>query len=271
MAKDLIPAQRRQKIIEYLRLHQIARSSFLSEMLNISEATIRRDLTWLEQHGILERTHGGAILTQRLQTEAIYNSSEQAHPAEKQWIARAAAEQVRNGDTIFLNNGTTTTQVMLQIQERSDLEQITVITNNVSAVIAARNANFEIVLTGGSFRPLSNSLVGRFAAGTLKQIYASKTILGVDGISLKYGCTSPISDEAEVMRLFVEQSCGPIIVVADHSKWGVVSHYQTVTIDQIDMLITDPGLPTESRKILEEQGINVVIASAESPPADRQE
>ena len=259
----MIPAQRRRQIVEYLELHQVARSSLLCEMLNTSEATTRRDLAWLEKHGVLERTHGGAILTQRMQTEAIYNSSAQAHPTEKRWIAQAAASMVENGDTIFLNNGTTTTQVMLQIQNRSDLEELTIITNNVTAAFSARQGKFEIVLTGGSFRPRSNSLVGRFATHVLEQIFASKTILGVDGISIKYGCTSPISDEAEIVRLMVEQSCGPIIIVADHSKWGVVSHYETATIKQIDGLITDPGLPIDSQKALQELDVEVTIASSE--------
>jgi DeoR/GlpR family transcriptional regulator of sugar metabolism len=263
MSKSMIPAQRRRQIIEYLELHQVARSSLLSEMLQASEATIRRDLDWLEQHGILERTHGGAILTQRMQTEAIYSTSAESHRAEKGWIGQAAAAQVENGDTVFLNNGTTATQVILALQNRSDLEEITVITNNVSAAISARQANFEIVLLGGSLRPRSNSLVGRFATHTLRQIYASKTILGVDGISIKYGCTTPISAEAEITRLMIERSFGPIIIVADHSKWGVVSHYDLATIDQIDKLITDPQLPNDSHIALCELGVNLIIASSE--------
>jgi len=140
----MIPAQRRQKILEFLQFHQVASISGLAEMLGASEATIRRDLEWLETQGIAERTHGGAVLTQRMPLEPAYASSAQAHPEEKRRIGLAAAALVRDGETIFLNSGTTTTQVMQSLLARQDLRDITVITNSVpvalSTVIGVRSA-----------------------------------------------------------------------------------------------------------------------------------
>lgn len=260
MSKSLIPAQRRQRILDYLKVHRSVRTTVLRDLLETSEATIRRDLEWLEERGLVERSHGGAMLIQRMQQEAIYNNSAQIHQAEKTQIGVKAAALVENGETIFLNNGTTTTEVMLALQQRKDLDDITVFTNNISAAIAAQEATFQIVILGGSFRTQSYSVVGRFAGEMLRQVYANKVILGVDGVGLKHGCTSPISDEAEIGRLMIDRCLGPTIVVADHSKWGVIAQYQVAKFDQIDILITDDGFPEEARDSLANISVDLVIA-----------
>ena len=259
-SKNLIPAQRRQRILDYLQAHRSVRSTVLRDLLDASDATIRRDLEWLEQRGLVERSHGGATLIQRMQQEAFYNASAQIHPREKALIGHAAAALIENDDTIFLNNGTTTTEVMLALAQRKELRGITIFTNNVSAVLATQDAPFDVILVGGVFRSRSNSLVGRFATDTLRQIYAHKVILGVDGVGLKHGCTSPISLEAEIGRLMISRCLGPTLVVADHSKWGVIAQYQVARMDQVDLLITDNGFPQESRTALENAGVELKIA-----------
>ena len=100
-------------------------------------------------------------------------------------------------------------------------------------------AGFKHHLIGGEFQPHSNSVAGRFAIDNLRQVYADKAILGVDGVSLKHGCTVPSNAEAEVVKQMIERTTGQVIIVADHSKWGVVSNFQIATIDEIDKLITD--------------------------------
>jgi DeoR family transcriptional regulator, fructose operon transcriptional repressor len=163
MSKPLIPAQRRERIQEYLAIHQIARTVDLCNLLETSEATVRRDLEWLEQKGILERTHGGAILNQRVILEQEYQHRAQHHPEEKKRIGELAASLIEEGDIVFINSGTTATQVLQHI--RSDL-QISVFTNNVSAVIELGEPGFHYYLIGGEFQPRSNSIAGRFATRT---------------------------------------------------------------------------------------------------------
>lgn len=270
MGKILIPAQRRQKIREYLEDQGIAQSATLGELLGVSEATVRRDLEWLEREGVVERTHGGAMLSQRLPTEPAYARSALAHPEEKRRIGRAAAELVEPGDTIFLNSGTTTTQLVRALRERPALVGLTVVTNNLSAALEAREGGWEAILVGGSFRPISNSMVGRFAVETLRHIYAAKAFLGVDGISLKFGCTTPISGEAEVARQMIEHTRGAVVIVADHSKWGVVSNFPVASLDEIDVLVTDGGLAPRGRRELEARRVSVRIASAESGEGARE-
>jgi len=265
MSKQLIPAQRRERIRKHLGIHRVVRSADLCDMLEVSEATIRRDLEWLESQGFLERTHGGAILSQRIQVEPQYAYRAQTHPEEKRTIGAVAAALIEDGDVVFINSGTTTTQVISHMRGKTN---VTVITNNMSAVLEAREADFEIVLLGGTFQPVSNSVAGRFATATLRRVYAGKAFIGVDGISLKYGCTVPSSGEAEIVRLMIQRTRGPVTVVADYSKWGTVSNFEVATIDHIHRLVTDSRLDASTRAELAARSIEVLIAGAE-PGLDR--
>ena len=164
MSKPLIPAQRRERIQEYLVTHKIVRMDDLYTLLDTSEATVRRDLEWLEREGIVERTHGGAILSQRLTLEPEYFQRAQKHPEEKRLIGEMAASLIDDNDVVFINSGTTTTQVIRYI--RGD-QGITVFSNNVYAALEVGEAGFKHHLIGGEFQPHSNSVAGRFALETL--------------------------------------------------------------------------------------------------------
>lgn len=258
MSKSLIPAQRRERIQEYLQIHQIARSADLCDLLEASDATVRRDLEWLEHEGILERTHGGAILSQRMNLEPEYRQRAQQHPEEKRRIGAEAAALIQKGDIVFLNSGTTTTQVIRHIRSEAD---ISVFMNNLSGTLEIGEPGFQLYLLGGEFQPRSNSVAGRFAIENLEKVYANKTILGVDGISIRHGCTVPSNAEAEVVRQMIEHTKGEIIIVADHSKWGVVSNFQIATIDEIDKLITDEAVDPSAIESLGEHGVEIRIAA----------
>jgi DeoR family fructose operon transcriptional repressor len=261
MTKPLIPAQRRERIQEYLAVHQIARSADLCNLLETSEATVRRDLEWLEQKGILERTHGGAILSQRMLFEQEYQQRVQHHPEEKKLIGALAASLIEEGDIVFVNSGTTATQVLQHI--RGDAH-ITVFTNCVNGALELGEPGFHYYLIGGEFQPRSLSLAGRYAIENLSQVYANKAILGVDGISLKHGCTVPTDQEAEVMSRMIERTKGQVIVVADHSKWGVVSNFQVAAINEIDKLITDDDFGKSAVEDLAKHSIEVLMTRSES-------
>lgn len=264
MSKPLIPAQRRERIQEYLAIHQIVRTADLCAMLETSEATVRRDLEWLEQRGILERTHGGAILSQRMIFEQEYQQRMQHYPEEKRRIGELAASLIEEGDIVFINSGTTITQVLTQIRKDA---RISVFTNNVNAALELGKPGFLYYLIGGEYQSRSNSVAGRYAIDNLKQVFANKTIIGVDGISLKHGCTVPTNAEAEVVRQMIERTMGQVIVVADHSKWGVVSNFHVAAIDQINTLVTDDRLDPSAVESLAAHDIECRLAETHPVPA----
>ncbi len=265
MVKSLIPAQRHDRIQALLEQRRVASIAELSVLLQVSEATIRRDLEALEEQGALERTHGGAILTRRLPTEPFYSLSATLHPEEKREIGAAAAQLVTEGETLFINSGTTTAEVMRHLGARHDLPRATLITTNVSATLDVRSASLEVILLGGHFRAESNAVVGDTARHVLQQVYADRCFLGVDGFSLKCGLTTPVAEEAEIARLMLARTRGPVVVVADASKWGVVSNYEIAPIDLADLLVSDDSLPAEAVSGLSARGVRVIRAH---PDAD---
>jgi DeoR family transcriptional regulator, fructose operon transcriptional repressor len=264
MGKPLIPAQRRERIQEYLAVHQIARTADLMDMLDTSEATVRRDLEWLEQKGFLERTHGGAILNQRVVFEQEYQQRAQHFPEEKKIIGELAASLIEEGDIVFINSGTTATQVLHHIPRNP---RITVFTNNVSALVDIGDPGFQLFVTGGEYQARSNSLAGRFALGSVNLVFANKAILGVDGISLKHGLTVPTNPEAEVVRKMLERTKGQIIIAADHSKWGSVSNFPVGDIDKMDKLVTDNRFDRSAVDDLASRSISCLLAKPEPHPA----
>jgi DeoR/GlpR family transcriptional regulator of sugar metabolism len=257
MSKSLIPAQRRERIQELLVVHKIVRMEDLCGILGTSEATVRRDLEALETEGLVERTHGGAILSQRLTFEPEYLQRVQKHPEEKRSIGELAASLIDNHDVVFINSGSTTTQVLRHVRGNAG---ITVFSNNIYAALDVGEAGYKLNLIGGEFQPHSNSVAGRFAMDNLRQVYADKAILGVDGISLLHGCTVPSNAEAEVVQQMIEQTHGQIFIVADSSKWGVVSNFQIATIDKVDKLITDDELDPSAIESLAAYSIESMLA-----------
>jgi DeoR family fructose operon transcriptional repressor len=239
-----------------LTLHKIAPSSELSSLLGVSEATVRRDLEWMENEGILYRTHGGAILSQHLQFEPEYTQRAKRQVEEKRAIGGLAASLIDDGDIVFINSGTTTTNLIRQIRTNSN---ITVVTNNLTAALEIGESDLELIMIGGVFQPKSNSVAGRFAIDNLKQIYADKAFIGVDGITIRHGYTVPSNDEAEVIRLMAERTKGPINVLADHTKWGTVSNFEIAQINEIPLLITDEQLGQIATEALSKWNIQVLV------------
>ena len=263
MAFNFIPADRQKQIHALLVKKGVASVAELSGMLGVSELTIRRDLKVLNRKGILERTHGGAIYNQRMSEEPFYTQKDAVHREEKEAIGAAAAALVEEGDTLLINSGSTTLEVIRHLKGR----KVKVITSNVGAIPEAMGGEMELILIGGLYRPRSNSLVGALGSLTLRQVYGSKAFIGVDGLSLRYGLTTPILDEAEIARGMIERTPGPVIVVADHSKLGIVSNFLTAAVDKMDVLVTDDKIESEFRSELERLGVAIVVAS----PAKRKE
>jgi DeoR/GlpR family transcriptional regulator of sugar metabolism len=259
----LLRDERQLRIHEILRAQRSVRVVDLSDHLQVSEATIRRDLASLESRGLLERTHGGSILTQQMTAEPLYPDKDQRLTDEKAEIGQLAAALAQPGERIFINSGSTNRQVLHQLASRS---QLRLVTNNAAATVEPGVArDNELLVLGGRYRPASNSYVGPFAAGMLRQIHADRFFMGADGVSLRRGLTTPNAHESEITRLMLEQTLGEVVLVADHTKIGVVAHFVTAPLEVISTLVTDQLPPPEFADALAEREIKVITPDTVMP------
>ena len=211
----------------------------LSTMLAVSEVTVRGDLDGLGRAGLLRRTRGGAA--RPLETEQALEATSFLHAAAKRRIGKAAADLVRNGETIFLDVGSTTTEIARSLSPT--LQGVLVVTNGLNiALELERLPNVEVMVTGGRLRRLQHSLVNPYALELLGHIHADRLFLGCNGVHLQSGVTNANHEEAEVKAGMVSRS-REVVVVADHSKLGAVSRAQITGLGNVGTLITDkhPG------------------------------
>jgi DeoR family transcriptional regulator, fructose operon transcriptional repressor len=257
MSIGLIPADRQHKIKEIIAQKGVVRVNELSDLFEVSVLTIRRDLDLLAEQGILERSHGGAVLRQNMSVEPLFTQKERLYREEKERIGIAAAGLIEEGDMVLINSGSTTLQVIRALKDK----HITIITNNIAAAMVSDDAAYDIVFLGGNYRTQSHSVAGNFAQLALERVYANKVIIGVDGFSFSHGLTTPIMQEAEITRSMIDKTVGQVIVVAASNKMGVVSNFKTAPVEKIDTLVTDANAKeflTETE--LQKAGIELIIA-----------
>lgn len=251
-----VPATRQASIYSMVRQHGIVRVADLAETLGVTEMTIRRDLEVLERKGLVERTHGGAIFNDRIGQEPMFDQKSLLKQEEKRAIGRMAAGLVRDGDTIFVNSGSTTLQFLAHLQT----ETIKVVTNNPLAPQYIKSASVELHMTGGEFRRESFTLVGEDAVHSVHGVFANKAFIGVDGFSIRYGLTNPIQAESWLNRLMIRHTHGEVIVLADSSKLGKVANFRTAPISSVSTIVTDSGMDMASVAEFERLGITVLRA-----------
>ena len=254
-----LPAERRRRILDLLRERGAVRASELVAELGVSEITIRRDLDALARGGQLERSHGGAPLPGG--APAVIAAPERA--AAKRAIGRAAAALVRPGETVFLNGGTTTLEVFRHLRVSA-----TIVSNNVFAALEPLAGPVELILLGGHVRSDlgERTVVGPFATETLRRTFATRAILGVGGVAADAGLTTPLAAEAEIARLMIEQTRGPVVVVTDASKLGAISDFAVGPLEAMDVLVTDGDLPEPERTAIATAGVQV---AARPPTGER--
>ncbi len=236
-----------------------------AKALDVSAATVRRDFDELAQQQMLTRIRGGAV-AKGVNYDLPLRYKSERHPSEKQRIAAVAAGLVRAGQVAGLNGGTTTTEVARALATRPDLASgapspaVPVVTNarNIATELAVRQ-HIKIVTTGGVARPQSYELTGPLATGVLEQVTLDVAILGVDGIDAVAGATAHHEGEASINRLMARQA-SRVIVAADSSKVGRRAFARICTTGEIDVLVTDTGIPAEEAARLEDAGVDVVTA-----------
>jgi DeoR/GlpR family transcriptional regulator of sugar metabolism len=248
--------ERRNRILELLEKENRIKVAELSRAFCISEVTIRLDLTELENRGLLERIHGGAVVTGKAYYNMSMNEREKTNRDEKQRIAQTAASLIRDGDTVIINSGTTSLYTVRQIKNKKN---ITILTN--SAVIAheaglGNDAN--VILLGGSYNSGYSFSYGEDANSQLMKYKADKLILSADGVSCESGITTYHYQEADIDRKMIER-VNKTIVVADFSKIGRESFAFVSSIQSIDCLITNTDANENEINGIRAAGIEVFM------------
>src|ERR1700737_500130 len=213
----MLNEERCREILELLRNDSRVLVRDLSKRFRTSLITIRKDLEYLHHQGLLERTHGGAlpIRTGALQDQTL-REKELLHRQEKMRIAAAALRMIRPGQVIIRGSGTTTTAIARGCRH---LRSLTVITNATNIAAELADSNVEVILTGGSLRKSSFSLVGPLAEESLRKLSADMLFLAVDGFDVAYGLSTPNQQEERVHRAMAD-SARRTVVVWDSSKFG---------------------------------------------------
>jgi DeoR family transcriptional regulator of aga operon len=243
--KNGVPRERVDRIIQLLRERGSLTVQEICDGVGISPITARRDLGDLEDMGLLRRTTGGAVALEPLLYEpfrydSTFREQLERSAAEKRRIGWAAAGLIRDGETIACTAGTTTTQVMRCLRHRSDLK-LKLVTNGVNiAMELGQLKHLDVFLTGGHMRGDWFSLAGGDAIQNMRQYFVDTAFIGVNGIDPEMGLTCWNADEAALNGVMVERAKRRI-VVADHTKLGVVATHRICTLETVDMLITDSG------------------------------
>ena len=226
----------------------------LADELDVSEASVRRDLHRLEQQNLLTRTHGGAVASGVLYELPMRYRGGQHHDAKRAIAAVAAQLVTPETNSVGLNGGTTTTEVARALSGRPGLR---VVTNalNIASELAVRS-NIELVVCGGSARAESYELVGPLAELTLAHLNLDLAFIGVDGISPTAGLTTHHEVEAQTNRALV-RTAARVAVVADSSKLGKRGFAKIGDLDLVSDLITDSAAATADVADLRRAGIDV--------------
>lgn len=270
----MLARQRQEAILRGIEDAGGVRVSDLVDQLGVSDMTVRRDIEFLAGKGLVLKVHGGATAVgDHPIDEPGFSVKSAMNPVEKSEIARTAASLIGHGQTVALSAGTTAYAVAVELRP---VKRLTVVTNSPRAAELLYDPSREdqtIVLTGGVRTP-SDALAGPVANTMLKGIHVDTLILGVHGIDLEAGLTTPNLLEAETNRCLIA-AAKRVVVVADHSKWGVVGLSNIGFLEQVDVLVTDDHLDVEARRLVSEKvgqliiGKDTAAESAGRPPSQR--
>ncbi|MEV8212625.1 DeoR/GlpR family DNA-binding transcription regulator [Leifsonia sp. NPDC077715] len=261
MSEPLPAALRRERMLELIGRAGFARVSDLSEAFQVSDVTVRSDLDALDREQIIRRVHGGAVLRAAGAREPSFEEALESSADEKRRIGQAAAAMVVPGSSVLLDVGTTTAAIARALVERDDLDDVTVITNGLTIALELERAipRFEVVVTGGTLRPLQHSLVEPLAAVLLERVHADVAFIGCTGVHPTGGITNVNLPEADLKRVMVG-SAEQAVVVADGSKLGRTHLGRIAGLADVSELITGPSAEDDEVTALREAGLPVVVA-----------
>ncbi|WP_158055558.1 HTH-type transcriptional regulator GlpR [Halorussus halophilus] len=250
----MLPAERKRDIVETVTEQDGCSVAELAELLDVSKATIRRDLRDLEDEGLLERSHGGALPVRTVASEQSYSQRGVQSLDAKRAIAARAREEIQDDQVVFFDSGTTTMEVAKLAP--SDVQFIAA-TNSPQLALELSDNGQDVKLTGGTLREQTRALVGPTGEAFMERTNFDQVFLGTNAVAPDAGLTTPNEDEARMKQLM----CGKaqrVVLVADATKFGRKSFVQFASLDEIDLVITDASLDGQLLEAFEAAGVDVV-------------
>ncbi|WP_173915683.1 DeoR/GlpR family DNA-binding transcription regulator [Halobacillus sp. Marseille-Q1614] len=232
----MLTAERQRVILELLNEHQTVKLKEITDATGASDSTIRRDLDFLERAGKLRRIHGGASLRRPASEEPSMVEKSSKFYEEKKSIGRAAAELVQDGECIYIDAGSTTFEMIQYLADKN----ITAVTNGLSHLNALTELRIPTYIIGGYIKERTRAVIGAMAVDSLKQFRFDQCFMGVNGITIEHGFTTPDPEEAAVKRTALSLSLKKYFVT-DASKFGEVSFSQIAEIDEAHIVTNEKG------------------------------
>jgi DeoR family fructose operon transcriptional repressor len=249
MAKTIQPLfaeERQEQILQLLKGNSKLLVPDLCEAFSVSPSTIRNDLRALSEKGLLKRTHGGAIPLGHTTEEPTYEDKEFLYSDEKGRITQYAASLISDGDTLAIDSGSTTFELVKLITNK---KKLTIVLNDIKlAAYLEQNSTANIILLGGALRHGYQCTVGPLTLASLAGLNVDKAIMGCNAFSISKTFTTPDINHAEIKRAFI-QSASQVFMLCDSSKFGKVTFAEFASLSDIDFLITDEGIPDEFRSL----------------------
>jgi DeoR/GlpR family transcriptional regulator of sugar metabolism len=251
---NMLSEERRNQILEIINHDKIIKIKDITSRFNVSVATARGDLDVLQEQLYVKRIYGGAVLVTPQGTEPLFFTREVEYRAEKIAIAKAAADMVVEGDTIFLDIGTTTLEVARNLKK---LNNITVVTSSLTIMNELVNSNVTVYSLGGKIRPHELSLSGSIAINSLEQFFIQKAFIGAAGVTFNEGISDFNYEETQV-RLKAIKRAKQAILVVDSTKFGNNAFAITCPLEYFHTIITDNNLPKSFVDGIQDRKINLI-------------
>jgi len=252
-----LAAERQQKVLQLIRAERIARVEDLSVELNVSAATIRRDLVELEARGQIRRVHGGAVAIEgSLEEPLIFDDKASVAADEKKLIAAEAFKFIQPDDTIYMDGGTTTLELIRLIR---NMPGLTVVTNSLRAAIELGGSGPRLILIGGELRRQSQTMVGPLTRSILSELHVDKAFMGTMGLTIEEGMTTTDPAEAFTKETVMRQA-REVILLVHSEKIGKVSFSRAGNIKQVSRIITDSRVNEGFVKQIQKLNINLTKA-----------
>lgn len=254
--KPRLAVERQRMILDILERQGVVRNTDLQRLLNVSLVTVRADLRELQNQGAVEIVHGGAVARRPEDHEFLLDERTRLNSDKKRRIGARAAQMVHSEQTIIVDAGSTTIELINCLP--FDLDELKIVTHGLNiAVAASRLPYVEVVVPGGMVRPLTLAIVGPQVLGFLEMINADCLFLATNGFSPEYGITTANMLEVEVKRMIVQRA-ERVVLLADSSKFGKRQSLTVVPMDTVDTVITDKDLSDANTHRLEALGIEVI-------------